>query len=223
MTLDKENSAHHKGKYIAIEGIDGTGKSTVKHSIEEALVQAGFDIITVQEPTANDIGRLIRKRKKMLETQTNPSKKSPIDKLTEARIDALLFAADRLELHRQVIEPALTLGKIVLSDRSLYSSVAYQTCQGAQLEWVLKVNEHALKPDVVFLLDCPVELALKRLQGVKHRETFENFELLTCVREQYLKMCKNQKNWFMIDATKDETSVREEILAILQVIIPLNR
>lgn len=213
-----------KGIYIAIEGIDGTGKSSIMNIVAQFLTNSGFDVITVQEPTNEDIGKLIRSRKRLHQDhgRKDGRKDNTLDESVEACIDALLFAADRLQLLHQVIKPALEEGKIVLSDRSIYSSLAYQTCQGAKLEWVLKVNEHARKPDFVFLLDCPVEIALERLKNSSYRERFETFELLTCVREQYLTLSQNQDNWFLIDANTHQDAVIEEVISILKTTVLAN-
>ncbi len=222
MNQKKKRKTNKNGMYIAIEGIDGTGKSTLMRLMKEFLIQSGFEVVTVQEPTNEDIGSLIRRRKKIQQDTNELSRNVPLDEVTEAHIDALLFAADRLQLHHQVIKPALQDGKIVLTDRSVYSSLAYQTCQGAKLEWVLKVNEYALKPELVLLLDCPAEVALERLKNVAYREKFENLKLLKCVREQYLSFSKDQENWFIIDATQNQNAVKEEVLALMKTIISIN-
>ncbi len=211
----KNGKNQHSGRYIAVEGIDGAGKTTIISFIKKYLENKGLDVLLVQEPTDDDIGKLIRRRKKITRDDRNDQLISSLDEITEARIDALLFAADRLQLHYKIVKPSLDSGKIVLSDRSIYSSFAYQTCQGADLKWVEKVNNFALKPHVVVLLDCPVDIALGRLKNSDYREKFENHELLSCVREQYLYLSKKDNNWIIINAEESINDVEKEIASIL--------
>ena len=107
----------------------------------------------------------------------------------DAYIDALAFALDRLiHLKRRVI-PLLEEGYVVVSDRYMYSSIAYQTASGAPLEWVMEVNKWALKPDLAIYLDVDPLTGLRRRQSMKSRfPEFEKLEFIERVRRVYLEL-----------------------------------
>jgi dTMP kinase len=131
-------------RYAAIEGIDGAGKSTVAAGVAEALEVRGLEVVRVREPGGTLAGEAIRE---ILLGST-----SELADWTEA----LLFAAARSQLAASIIAPALAAGSIVVSDRSVYSSLAYQGAgRGLDLDAVRRVNEAGLGevwPDTVVLL-----------------------------------------------------------------------
>jgi dTMP kinase len=100
-------------------------------------------------------------------------------------VEALLFAADRVEHVENEVLPALYEGKLVISDRYVYSSLAYQGAAGLSLEWIAKVNEHALKPDLAVFIDVDPKTVMRRLKP--KRSVMENMETQQRVREIYLK------------------------------------
>jgi len=125
------------------------------------------------EPSRGNIGTFIRKRclygEKRLSTV----------------VEALLFAADRFEHVENEVLPALREGRLVISDRYVYSSLAYQGAAGLSLEWIETLNEHALKPDLAVFIDVEPETVMNRLKA--KRSVMENMETLQKVREVYLK------------------------------------
>lgn len=139
--------------YIAFEGVEGSGKSTVIHAVAERLEALGRAVVVVREPGGTPVAEAIRAV--VLGDQD-------MSDWTEA----LLFAAQRSDLAERVIRPALNRGAVVLGDRSVYSSLAYQgVVRGLGLERVRVVNEAGLGgtwPDQVVLLDLDPEHGLER-------------------------------------------------------------
>jgi len=182
--------------YLCLEGIDGSGKSTQLAMLGEWLEKCGLEVLRVYEPTESPPGQLIR------EMLTDPRATTPHFQ----RILGLLFAADRMMLMDRIGE-AEKQEKIVISDRSFYSSLAYQS----DPDWILEINRHIKKPDLVILLDVDVEQAINRFEGKDH---FENPEFLGKVRKNYLKLAQNH-NFSVVNANHSVRKVHEDIKTIL--------
>ncbi|MDR0911534.1 MAG: dTMP kinase [Methanobrevibacter sp.] len=178
--------------YIIIEGIDGAGKSTQIPYLKEWLEEFGLSVELVVEPTDSNVGRLIRKMLK------NPDANSENMQKTLG----LLFAADRLLLKEQ-IEKKDNGKKVIISDRSFYSSLVYQN----PFEWIKTINKYVKKPDIVILMDIDPKTSLSRIKG---EDTFETIDFLTSVREKYLKIA-NEENFKIIDASNGEKKVTIDI------------
>lgn len=127
--------------YICLEGIDGAGKSTQLDHIIEWLVESGFKVRKIHEPTNSDVGELLRKLLKSSDANCEDMQK----------VFGLLFAADRLILKSE-LEKYEENDEIIISDRSFYSSLAYQVPQ----DWIYSLNKYAKKPDLVILIDIIV-------------------------------------------------------------------
>jgi dTMP kinase len=140
----------------------------------ERLRGMGYSAEYTFEPTDSEIVELIRGVYKAYR---------------DAYVDVLAFALDRLiHLKRKVI-PLLEKGYIVVSDRYMYSSIAYQTASGAPFEWVMEVNKWALKPDLAIYLDVDPLTGLKRRQSMESRfPEFEKLEFAERVRKVYLEL-----------------------------------
>lgn len=166
-----------RGRFFALEGIDGSGKSTQLELLARRLEQAGFPCLTTCEPTAGPIGSLLRQ---VLTGQI------PCD----SRVVAPLFTADRLD-HllngENGLCRAVERGLTVLSDRYYFSSYAYQSVD-LPLEWVIEVNRpcaQLLRPTATVFIDVSPELALARIaQNRERTELFETEDRLTRTREQ---------------------------------------
>jgi len=142
-----------QGLLIAVCGLDGSGKTTQIIALKEKLTAAGKDVILLKQPT--DWYRnnpIVRKR-----LDSN-------DKGTDVRFLSLMSAADRLKQTLEVIEPALSEGKIVVMDRYVYSAYAYMTARGlADIEWLYELNKFAPKPHLTFYLDLEPSISLNRV------------------------------------------------------------
>jgi dTMP kinase len=161
-----------KGVFIVIEGLDGSGKTTQATLLAKKLSQSTKVILTA-EPSRGKIGSFIR------DGCLYEDKRLP----TEA--EALLFAADRIEHMYSEVIPALDEGKLVICDRYIYSSLAYQGCAGLSLEWIKTINARALQPDFSIFIDVAPERVLERLR--RKKSVMETLETQQKVRQVYLK------------------------------------
>src|SRR5665647_183026 len=140
-----------KGIFIVIEGLDGSGKTTQAKFLAKKLEKTHKVLLTA-EPSLGKIGTFIR------EDCLYEDKRLP----TEA--EALLFAADRIEHMYSEVKPALDDGKLVICDRYIYSSLAYQGNAGLSLDWIKTINARAMQPDFSIFIDVAPEKVIERLQ-----------------------------------------------------------
>jgi dTMP kinase len=175
--------------YIVFEGIDGAGKSTQIGMLKEWIEANGFKVELQVEPTDSEVGKLIREILQRPDANTERVQ----------RVLGLLFAADRLLIMDKLEDKS----KIIISDRSFISSLAYQ----GDAEWIEILNRYAKKPDLLILLDLDVEKSVARTSG---EDTFENEENLTRVRENYLNLAKDY-TCEIIDGSKGVNKVSSDI------------
>jgi dTMP kinase len=185
-----------QGVFIVFEGIDGSGKSTYIKHLVDMLKEQGLNVLHTSEPSRYMVGTFIK----------NYSKKQGKRLLPET--EALLFAADRFEHVQAVIKPALSIGRVVVSDRYLHSSLAYQGGSGADLNWIREINKFAPKPDLAILLDIQPEFSLQRVK--RRRTVFEYSDYLRKVRNIYLQFVENGE-LIKLNADKPKKAVQEEI------------
>ncbi|HSA34482.1 MAG TPA: dTMP kinase [bacterium] len=165
--------------FIAVEGIDGSGKSTTIAELEKFLTARGHAVHRTAEPTKLDTGRAIREL--LGQKNERPYTRHEL---------ALLFAADRLRHLEEEVEPALAAGKTVLTDRYLFSSLAYQSVD-LPYEWVAGLNRFARLPDTVLYIEVSVDTALSRLARFRQgTEIFETRAFLEKLRANYEKVFK---------------------------------
>jgi dTMP kinase len=183
------------GILIAVEGIDGSGKSTVAGYIAGRLEEQGIPCVLLREPSESVYGKRLREMKWLLSAE---------DELE-------LFTRDREVDVRERILPALRDGKVVIMDRYYLSSIAYQGARGIDPEMIRERNESfAPKPDLVLLLDLPVDVAMERIRKRKGSTTpFENRKLLGKVRELFLKYADEKT--VVIDAERPLEVVLKEV------------
>lgn len=187
-----------KGVFICIEGLDGCGKTTQAKLLARKLRKRHNAVYTA-EPSRGKIGTLIRRNYLYGE------------KRLSIVLEALLFAADRIEHLENVILPALEAGQLVISDRYVYSSLAYQGAAGLSLDWIEKINENALQPDVAFFIDVNPETVMSRLKPKK--SVMENLSNQKKVREIYLKFVENGR-LTRINGNKSENEVAKEVYEV---------
>lgn len=190
-----------RGFFIVFEGIDGSGKSTHINILSKELRQQGFNVLKTSEPSRGRVGKFIRRYSKSNRQRLPPE------------TEALLFAADRFEHVQLIIEPALRRNRIVISDRFLHSSLAYQGAMGASLDWIREMNRFASKPDLGILLDIHPEYSLNRVN--RRRTVFEDPDYLQKVRALYLEFVR-QEELVKVDADRPKKIVQQEISSIVQ-------
>lgn len=187
-------------KFIVLEGIDGCGKTTQSKLLSRFLSSKGFEVVLTREPTDGEIGKLIKE--KYLKEESSPL------------VDALLFSADREEHLKKTVIPALNQGKIVVSDRYYHSTLAYQSAQGVELEWLLNLNKNFIKPDLTLIIDVEAKKAMERIECDERRDEkkkFEKVEFLEKVRGNFLRLKEilRDENIVIVDGSKNEREVFE--------------
>jgi dTMP kinase len=184
--------------FIVIEGIDGTGKTTLCRFLEERLVREGYDVVITAEPTGGPIGELIRR------------------KGFDPRAEALLFAADR-SCHTADINEWLSRGKVVISDRYYVSSLAYQgASHEGMTDWIAMINEPVIRePDVTVVLDIDPEEGLGRISSRGENSRFETVGYLARVRENYLRIAR-ERGYRVMDASRDRNETLDEIMKMIR-------
>ena len=166
--------------FIVLDGIDGSGTSTHSKLLTGFLSLKGLKTYLTQEPSNSDVGKLLRTYLK--------------DNKIPASIDALLFAADRVLHYHNDIKKKLEEGYIVISDRYLESSIAYQSSQSESIsvEWVKSLNKFAGRADLTIILDIDPKLSLTRKPN-KILDKFEDTLFLEKVRKVYLDRAKDER------------------------------
>ena len=191
----------NKGVFICIEGLDGSGKTTHAHRIVRNLQKNGIDAVYTTEPSTGDLGKFIRSSA-VLEGK----------KRVPRVVEALLFALDRVEHLEKDVKPALEEGKIVISDRCVYSSLAYQGAAGLDLTWIEEINRMALPADLAIYIDVPPEVVVKRIR--RKKSVMETLDTQRKVQEVYMKYVTNGQ-LVAVDGDKRKDSVTESILAVI--------
>lgn len=203
------------GKFVTFEGIEGSGKTTQIRILEDYLRVRGFATLLTREPGGTAIGEKIR------QVLLNAEFKE-MQPLTEL----LLYAAARCQHVEEVIRPALAAGKIVLCDRYADATTAYQgEARQIDKKFLKEIHQLAtgnLKPDLTLLLDCPVEIGLKRIQereseipGQTNLDRFEKEkkDFHERVRQGYLKIAQEEPQRVkVIDTLADVQTIHEKIV-----------
>ena len=196
----------NKGFFISLEGMDGSGKSTLGLRLVDHLrTNTGLEVVAVREPGSTTIGDQIRE---ILHDQRNDNM-MPL-------AEALLFQAARAHIVAQVIRPSLERGAIVMADRYCDSSIAYQA-GSRKLDYELiaylnRLSTGGLTPDVTFLLDLDPEVGLDRIdvgRGVKDRMDSQGVNFYETVRQSYLDLRSADRDgrWVLIDASQSPEEV----------------
>lgn len=191
------------GLLLALEGVDGSGKTTQAHLLAEALKRRGVPVVLTREPSSGPAGQRLR------HYLAGPARHlSPAAELA-------LFVADRREHVAQVIKPALAAGRLVITDRYYYSSVAYQGALGLDPARILAANEtFAPRPHLVFILTLPPALAVARLSRSRGqlRQVSEGLDYLEQVAAIYA--CLTEPHIHRVDAAAFPEAVHAHLLKI---------
>jgi dTMP kinase len=193
--------------FIAFEGVEGAGKGTQVKLLEEHLRGLGHDVLVTREPGGTQLGEQLRTL--LLD---------PASGAVDARTEALLFAASRSQHVATVIRPALAEGRIVICDRYVDSSLAYQGwARGLGEQDVLTLNVWAtqgLFPDLVILLHVEPELGLLRSTEAPDRMELEDGDFHAKVADAFLKIAEEHPERFVvIDSSKEPGVVADDVRA----------
>src|SRR6201994_2207127 len=209
-----EASSGHAGLFIALEGGEGAGKTTQARMLAIWLREQGFDVITTREPGATKIGMRLR----ALLLDTAHAEMSP-------RAEALMYAADRAQHVDEVINPALARGAVVITDRYVDSSLAYQgAARGLRAEdvaWLSRWATGDLVPDLTILLDLPPQDGLGRRARSADRLEAEPSEFHERVRAGFLDLARREpERYLVLDATRPSAELTAEIKERLPDLLP---
>ena len=193
------------GKFITLDGPDGCGKTTQTELLAQWLKEQGVAVETFREPGGTAIGEKIR------QILLNPDHIA-MDTATEV----MLYMAARVQLWAEKIAPALKENKCIVLDRWLSSTCAYQGYAGGfGMEKVIKIAEDCLErpwPDLTIILDVDPRTGFTRLNRDLDRMERKGEGYHQKVRDGFLKLAQEQKNFFIIDATQDINTVHKKII-----------
>jgi dTMP kinase len=191
----------HDGLFVSFEGGDGVGKSTQLDLLAAWLRAGGHEVVTTREPGGTPLGRQLR------EAVMHGDHMGP-------RAEALLFAADRAHHVDTVVRPALERGAVVLSDRYLDSSVAYQgdgrRLGAREVEQLSLWATEGLLPDLTVLLDLDPTVGLARLSGEPDRLESAGAEFHDRTRRAFLARATTPR-WLVVDAAQPVEAVQEQV------------
>jgi dTMP kinase len=199
-----------RGFFLVFEGGEGAGKSTQMSAAARWLQARGDDVVITREPGGTNIGKRIRDV--LLDPETGEM---------DPRAEALLYAADRAQHVAEIIKPALDSGKVVVSDRFVDSSLAYQgLARGLGLEEIYGISEWAtggVMPDLVFYLNLdPVE-GLNRVEGMRDRIESEEQSFHARVANAYAELAKRYPHRFVVlDASQSPSDIHKQVIEVVE-------
>ncbi|MCA9134658.1 MAG: dTMP kinase [Planctomycetales bacterium] len=199
-----------RGLFLSLDGVDGGGKSTQIKLLAACLEQAGRSVLTLRDPGGTQLGEALREL--LLHRQ-----EIPLDMTAEM----LLYMASRAQLVSEVLAPALAAGQVVIADRYLLANVVYQGCAGGldidQIWQVGSVATGGLQPDLTFVLDLPVELAMQRIDRGLDRLESRGLDYLRTVREGFLAQAQHLgEQAVVIDASDSVEAVQQQLIDTLR-------
>ncbi len=201
-----------RGKFISVEGGDGSGKTTILKGLKEILDQQGVDYMITREPGGVPISESIRN---IILDRKNVE--------MDDRTEALLFAAARRQHLVEKIIPALEQGKLVIVDRFIDSSIAYQGyARKIGVDEVRQINEFAIAdnyPDKSIYIDIDPSVALSRVKKNGREEDRLDLEKIAfhdLVREGYLHICKNNDRFVVLNGESDIQTLIKEVYDVVK-------
>ncbi len=199
------------GIFISFEGGEGSGKSTQTELLKSYLESIGERVVLTREPGGTPIG--VKLRKIVLDNETG---------VISPRAEALIYAADRANHVFSVIKPALDRGEVVITDRYLDSSIAYQgagrVLQPAEVARISRWATETLTPVITVIMDLPAEIGLSRLQSTDRIES-EPLAFHERVRQEFLNLANvDPERYFVVDATQSKESIHAQIVERISVL-----
>ena len=197
-----------QGLFITFEGPDGCGKTTQMKLLAEYFEKKGKEVVLTREPGGKGLGEKVR------EILLN------YDGEVSDRCESFLFLADRAQNIDIIVNPAVKAGKIVLCDRHIDSTVAYQGYgRGLNIDRINMLNNLATngkKPDLTLVFDVDVETSMKRVGKEKDRMESAGIDFHNRVRKGYLELAKQEpKRIKVLDATKSIEEIHKDVINIL--------
>lgn len=197
-----------KGLFITFEGADGCGKTTQLELLAKYLEEKSFDILITREPGAKGLGEKLR------DILLN------YDGVVSDRCESFLFLADRAQHIDTIVTPAVNEGKIVLCDRHIDSSVAYQGYGRMQdvnrIDMLNMIATNNRRPDLTIVFDIDVETSMARVGAQKDRMESAGVEFFNRVRDGYLEIAKQEPNRVkVLDATKSIEDIHKEVIKLI--------
>ncbi|MBN2377895.1 MAG: dTMP kinase [Sedimentisphaerales bacterium] len=197
-----------KGKFIVLDGPDGSGKSTQIELLARTVREKGVKTLVLRDPGGTVIGEEIR------QILLNPTHEK-----MSVRCETLLYMASRAELFSQCIEPALEKEWCVLCDRWISSTYAYQAVAGDDgKEFVLELAETALQrtwPDRTIIIDVPTEISRRRLGDSLDRMEAKSESFHRKVRDAFLELAKGRSDFEVIDGTGSIEQIHKQVIEAL--------
>ena len=201
--------------FIVFEGVEGCGKSYQCKKLAANLKKKSIETILTREPGGTKSAELIRNL--ILKDYFSKTKKEKFDKYT----DTLLYLAARNEHVKNVIKPALSKKKIVISDRFTDSTFAYQV-YGKKVKKLFIENIHKyilgkIKPNITFILKVSPKTSKKRLKERKVKNRYDNFSqsFYTKAQKSFLKLAKYKKNYVILNSSKNDNNLEKLIFKIV--------
>ncbi len=194
-----------KGLFITFEGIDGCGKTTQIKLLKEYFEKNGKSVVLTREPGAKGLGTKLREILLNYDGEVSPN------------CESFLFLADRAQNIDIIVKPAIEEGKIVLCDRHIDSTVAYQGYgRGLDIDRITKLNDIATsghKPDLTFVFDIDIDTSMARVGKEKDRMESAGIEFFKKVREGYIDISKNEpKRVKLIDGTQPIENIHNQVI-----------
>ena len=205
-----------KSLFIVFEGIEGSGKSYQSKILFRNLKKVNKNVIFTREPGGTKAAEIIRKI--ILKDYFEKNKKIKFDRYT----DTLLYLAARNEHVKNKITPALKSKKIIICDRFIDSTIAYQVFgKKVSMKFINNIHKQILgkiKPDITFVLKVKTQVFLKRLKKRKTRNRYDNFPLKFYIKAQnaFLKISKNKKNYIVLESSKNTPELQKKIFEIVK-------
>ena len=200
--------------FIVFEGVEGCGKSYQSQRLKKNLKKIGINSILTREPGGTRSAELIRAL--ILKDYFNAEKDEKFDKYT----DTLLYLASRNEHIKNKIKPALLKKKIVICDRFIDSTIAYQVYgKKVELNFIKNIHKKILqgiKPNLVFVLKVSKQSSRKRLKKRKNKNRYDNFaqSFYNKAQNSFVKLAKDKKNYFILNSSIDDNSLERKIFDV---------
>lgn len=197
------------GKFIVLDGPEGSGKSTQTQRLKSALEAAGLDVLAVRDPGTTRVGEKVRAI--LLD---------PAHGEIGMRCEMLLYMSARAQMMSEVILPALASGKVVLCDRFVSSTLAYQLggdgLTAAEIRAVAEIAIRGRWPDLTIILDMPADKSMARVKRAKDRIEQRSMEYHAQVLQNYRSQAEGNPTYRVISADREVEAVHADVLRVLR-------